>query len=221
MKPVVGASYSPDGQTIATTEKGQVELFSTASKTRIKHVFQEGASHATFSQDGQRLLSYGSKSARVWHVTTPGAVSRSRLKLPASVTGGALSPDGSTFAVAAGATADLRQCQQRPPLRAPGAERGESRPVLANRRRGRDCRSRWHRSDLEHRRRRPPLFDPCERRASDRGRVQPGRRLAAHPRHPGRHTNLDTQRHARSRRSSSDRSRRSPPPTSRVTGNTS
>ncbi len=106
-KPVVGATYSPDGQTIATMEKGQVELFSTASKLRLKRVFQEGASHAMFSHDGQRLLSYGSKSARVWHVTTPGAVSRGRLTLPASVTGGALSPDGSTFAVAAGATAGI------------------------------------------------------------------------------------------------------------------
>ena len=106
-KPVVGASYSPDGQTIATTEKGQVELFSTASKTRLKRLFQEGASHATFSQDGQRLLSYGSKSARESGTSPPGAVSRSRLNLPASVTGGALSPDGSTFAVAAGAAAGI------------------------------------------------------------------------------------------------------------------
>ena len=102
-----GASFSKDGQTIAIAEQGEIDLWSTQTKTLRKRLFQQGApTHATFTSDGRLLLAWGAKSARAWDVVTARAASRT-LHLAASVTGAGIDPDGSRFVVATGAAAGL------------------------------------------------------------------------------------------------------------------
>ena len=104
---VESAAFSPDGQTIVTAEKGRSELWNTDSLTKRKALNQPGATtQATFDRDGGRLLTSGSNRARVWS-TVAGTPLSPRVTAPAAITGAALSPDGSRFAIAAGTTVSV------------------------------------------------------------------------------------------------------------------